>query len=461
VTASLPKLSCFKAYDIRGRVPDELNPEIAYRLGLAFAEHFSPRCVALGHDVRHSSRPLLEAIAVGLNERGVEVLDLGLCGTEEVYWAAQQPGVDGAIEVTASHNPIDYNGMKLVRGGAIPVSGDSGLRDIEALVSASTATLPSTPPRMVPTSYRDAYVEHLLTYLDTAALRPMSVVINAGNGAAGPLLDALEPRLPFRLIKLHHAPDGSFPNGIPNPLIPQMRVSTSAAVRASGADFGVAWDGDFDRCFLFDERGEFIEGYYVVGLLAEALLAAHVRQPGEGRPRVIHDPRLIWNTIDVVLKAGGQPVQSKTGHAFIKERMRSENAVYGGEMSAHHYFRGFAYCDNGMLPWLLVAAMISRSGKPLSELVRDRVAQYPVSGEINRGVPNVSSTLQRIEERYAGKAISRDDTDGLSLDFGEWRFNLRGSNTEPLLRLNVEARGDHRLMNLKTSELLAAVDADS
>jgi len=461
VTASLPKLSCFKAYDIRGRVPDELNPEIAYRLGLAFAEHFSPRCVALGHDVRHSSRPLLEAIAVGLNERGVEVLDLGLCGTEEVYWAAQQPGVDGAIEITASHNPIDYNGMKLVRAGAIPVSGDSGLRRIEEIVSASTAPLPATRPRMVPTSFRDAYVEHLLTYLDTAALRPMSVVINAGNGAAGPLLDALEPHLPFRLVKLHHAPDGSFPNGIPNPLIPQMRVSTSAAVRASGADFGVAWDGDFDRCFLFDEQGEFIEGYYVVGLLAEALLAAHVRGPGDERPRVIHDPRLIWNTIDVVLKAGGQPVQSKTGHAFIKERMRSENAVYGGEMSAHHYFRGFAYCDNGMLPWLLVAAMISRSGKPLSELVRDRVAQYPVSGEINRGVPSVSSTLQRIEERYAAKALSRDDTDGLSLDFGEWRFNLRGSNTEPLLRLNVEARGDHRLMNLKTSELLAAVDAES
>ncbi|TDU23218.1 phosphomannomutase [Panacagrimonas perspica] len=461
MTSPAPKLNCFKAYDIRGRVPDELNPEIAYRLGLAFAEHFSPRCVALGHDVRHSSRPLLEAIAVGLNERGVEVLDLGLCGTEEVYWAAQQPGVYGAIEVTASHNPIDYNGMKLVLADAVPVSGDSGLREIEAIVSASTAPLPATPARMVPTSYRASYVEHLLTYLDTAALRPMSVVINAGNGAAGPLLDALEPRLPFRLIKLHHAPDGSFPNGIPNPLIPQMRLSTSAAVRASGADFGVAWDGDFDRCFLFDERGEFIEGYYVVGLLAEALLAAHVRRPGEGRPRVIHDPRLIWNTIDVVLKAGGQPVQSKTGHAFIKERMRSENAVYGGEMSAHHYFRGFAYCDNGMLPWLLVAAMISRGGKPLSQLVRDRVAQYPVSGEINRGVPNVSSTLKRIEERYAAKAISSDDTDGLSLDFGEWRFNLRGSNTEPLLRLNVEARGDHRLMNLKTAELLAAVDAES
>ncbi len=461
MTLPHPKLSCFKAYDIRGRVPDELNADIAYRVGHAYAERFHPRCVALGHDIRHSSRPLLEALALGLSERGVEVLDLGLCGTEETYWAAQQSGVDGAIEVTASHNPIDYNGMKLVRGGAIPVSGDTGLREIEAAVAASTATLPPGRASMKPTSYRASYVEHLLSYLDVGALRPMSVVINAGNGAAGPLLDALEPQLPLRLIKLNHAPDGSFPNGIPNPLIPQMRTSTTKAVRASGADFGVAWDGDFDRCFLFDEKGDFIEGYYIVGLLAEALLQAHVRAPGEDRPRVIHDPRLIWNTIDVVLKAGGQPVQSKTGHAFIKERMRSENAIYGGEMSAHHYFRGFAYCDNGMLPWLLVAAMISRSGKPLSELVRERVALYPVSGEINRGVDNVASTLERIEARYAPKAIARDDTDGLSLDFGDWRFNLRGSNTEPLLRLNVESRGDHPLMNLKTAEILTALDSHS
>ena len=455
------RLNCFKAYDIRGRVPDELNADIAYRLGHAYAERFGPRAVALGRDVRHSSQPLLEALAHGLCERGVEVLDLGLCGTEEVYWAAQQPGVDGAIEVTASHNPIDYNGMKLVRAGAIPISGDTGLREIEQVVSCSTAQAPvGSAPRMTPASFREAYVEHLLGYLDLPSLRPMSVVVNAGNGAAGPLLDALEPRLPFRLVKLNHAPDGSFPNGIPNPLIPQTRTVTTGAVRAAGADFGVAWDGDFDRCFLFDEKGAFIEGYYIVGLLAEALLQLHRAAAGEERPRVIHDPRLIWNTIDVVLKAGGQPVQSKTGHAFIKERMRSENAIYGGEMSAHHYFRGFAYCDNGMLPWLLVAAMISRSGRPLSELVRERMAQYPVSGEINRGVPNVAATLARIEAAYAARALARDDTDGLSLDFGDWRFNLRGSNTEPLLRLNVESRGDARLMNLKTAEILAAVDAE-
>jgi phosphomannomutase len=462
ITPSIPKLNCFKAYDIRGRVPDELNPDIAYRLGRAYARRFEPRRVALGHDMRHSSRPLLEALALGLQAHGVEVLDLGMCGTEESYWAAQQPGVDGAIEVTASHNPIDYNGMKLVRGGAVPVSGDSGLRDLEAMVATSTDTVPAgATPRMVRTDYRPAYVEHLLGYLDLPALRPMTIVVNGGNGAAGPLLDALEKRLPFRLVKVHHEPDGSFPNGIPNPLLPQNRGVTTNAVRAAGADFGVAWDGDFDRCFLFDESGEFIEGYYIVGLLAEALLQSHRGAAGEGRPRVIHDPRLIWNTIDVVLKAGGQPIQSKTGHAFIKERMRAENAIYGGEMSAHHYFRDFGYCDNGMLPWLLVAAQLSRTGRKLSELVRERMAAYPVSGEINRGVANVPATLARIEARYASKALARDDTDGLSLDFGQWRFNLRGSNTEPLLRLNVESRGDARLMNLKTAEILAAIDSEA
>ncbi|MGH8516570.1 MAG: phosphomannomutase, partial [Panacagrimonas sp.] len=352
--------------------------------------------------------------------------------------------------------------MKLVRGGSIPISGDSGLRDLETMVATSAQTVPvGRVPRMVSTSYRASYVEHLLGYLDLPSLRPMTVVVNAGNGAAGPLLDDLEKRLPFRLVKVHHEPDGRFPNGIPNPLLPQTRGVTTGAVRAAGADFGVAWDGDFDRCFLFDESGEFIEGYYIVGLLAEALLTQHRAAPGEDRPRVIHDPRLVWNTIDVVLKAGGQPVQSKTGHAFIKERMRAENAIYGGEMSAHHYFRDFAYCDNGMLPWLLVAAQLSRSGRSLSDLVRERMAMYPVSGEINRGVTSVPATLARIEARYASKALARDNTDGLGLDFGEWRFNLRGSNTEPLLRLNVESRGDQRLMNMKTAEILAAIDAEA
>lgn len=449
--------SCFKAYDIRGRVPGELSTDFAYRLGAAYAERFSPHRVALGRDVRHSSPMLLRALAIGLVEQGVEVLDLGLCGTEEVYWAAQQAGVDGGIQITASHNPQDYNGMKLVRRGAVPISGDSGLRDLEALVRASSARLPVGAPSMTPTSFRDAYVRYLLGYVDPARLRPLRIVVNAGNGAVGPLLQALEPHLPFELIKVHPEPDGDFPHGIPNPLLPEMRADTIAAVRASNADFGVAWDGDFDRCFLFDERGDFIEGYYLVGLLAQTLLR---RAPsGSGAPRIVHDPRLIWNTIDLVTRSGGTPVQSKTGHAYIKERMRAEDALYGGEMSAHHYYRNFAYCDNGTIPWLLVAQLICDTDTPLSELVAERVRMFPVSGEINRRVDDVPGTLARIERLYGGRAIGIDRTDGIGLDFGDWRFNLRGSNTEPLLRLNVESRGDTALMRAMTHDVLAHVDA--
>ncbi|HEY0916383.1 MAG TPA: phosphomannomutase [Solimonas sp.] len=446
-------LPCFKAYDIRGRVPDELNPDIAYRLGLAYAEQFNPRRIALGRDIRHSSLELLEALAHGLIARGVEVVDLGLCGTEEVYWAAQQPSMDGGIQVTASHNPMDYNGMKLVRGGALPVSGDSGLRELEARVSACHDRIPGGRPALRAMNLRDSYVRHLLGYVQPQNLQPLKIVVNAGNGVAGLMVDALEPHLPFRLIKLQHEPDGNFPNGIPNPLLPENRVATAEAVRVHGADLGVAWDGDFDRCFLFDERGDFVEGYYIVGLLAEALLR---QEPGA---KIIHDPRLTWNTVDIVQAAGGVPVQSKTGHAFIKERMRAENAVYGGEMSAHHYFRDFAYCDNGNIPWLLVAALISNSGRSLSQLVGDRMRLYPASGEINRKVADVRKTIARVESLYVASAQEVDRTDGISMDFGSWRFNLRGSNTEPLLRLNVESRADTALMTAKTQELLAFIDA--
>jgi len=445
-------LPCFKAYDVRGRVPDELNADIAYRLGLAYAEQFRPRRVTLGRDIRHSSLELLEALAHGLNAGGAEVVDIGLCGTEEIYWAAQQPGMDGGIQVTASHNPIDYNGMKLVRGDAVPVSGDSGLRELEARVGACTAKAPTGRPIMQVLNLRESYVRHLLSYVQTEHLQPLKVVVNAGNGVAGLVIDALEPHLPFHFIKLQHQPDGDFPNGIPNPLLPENRAATATAVREHGADLGVAWDGDFDRCFLFDERGEFIEGYYIVGLLAEALLK---REPGA---TIIHDPRLTWNTIDMVVAAGGVPVQSKTGHAFIKERMRSENAAYGGEMSAHHYFRNFAYCDNGNIPWLLVAALISETGQRMSTLVDDRMRRYPASGEINRKVASVSDTIARVEARYASSAQAIDRTDGISLDFGSWRFNLRGSNTEPVLRLNVESRADVDLMTAKTQELLACIE---
>lgn len=448
----MPALSCFKAYDIRGRVPDELNEDIAYRLGLAFAQRFQPRRVVLGRDIRHSSASLLNALAHGLAEHGVEVLDLGLCGTEEIYWAAQQPGIDGGIEVTASHNPIDYNGMKLVLGGAIPISGDSGLHDLRDMTAASTAKAPAGPAPMRPASFRDDLVHFLRRYTPAPSSKRLKIVVNPGNGAAGPLVDALEPHLPFELIKIHFEPDGSFPNGIPNPLLPENRGATAEAVKRHGADFGVAWDGDFDRCFLFDENGGFIEGYYIVGLLAEALLREH---PGQ---KIVHDPRLTWNTMDVVGKAGGVAVQSKTGHAFIKERMRREDAVYGGEMSAHHYFRDFAYCDSGMLPWILTAKLITATGNPLSALVGERMRLYPASGEINRVVPDVKAVIAAIRSQYeTGGEI--DTTDGLSIEYPDWRFNLRGSNTEPVLRLNVESRHDVGLMEQRTAELLAAIES--
>ncbi|NKF22419.1 phosphomannomutase [Solimonas sp. C16B3] len=446
----MPRLSSFKAYDIRGKVPEELNETLVYRLGLAYAEQYQPRRVAVGRDVRESSPMLVDALAAGLAQGGAEVLDIGLCGTEEVYFAAFQPGVDGGIMVTASHNPIEYNGLKLVRGGALPISGDSGLRALESAVARSVARYAGGASK-TSVSFRDAYVEHLLGYLDLAALQSLTIAVNPGNGGAGQIVEALAPHLPFTFARTHFEPDGTFPNGIPNPLLPENRAATRELVQRSGADFGVAWDGDFDRCFLFDERGEFIEGYYIVGLLAEAMLAQ------EAGAKIIHDPRLTWNTVDVVQSAGGVPVQSKTGHAFIKERMRAENAVYGGEMSAHHYFRDFAYCDNGTIPWLLVAQLISRSGKTLSQLVGERMQRFPASGEINRRVDDIGRVLAAIEAHYAPGAESIEKVDGLSIAYADWRFNLRGSNTEPVLRLNVESRADVALMRTRTDELLRQI----
>ena len=449
------RLRCFKAYDIRGRVPDELNDDIAWRIGRAFVAHTGAGRVVIGEDVRLSSPGLAAALSRGLREGGADVLRIGTGGTEEVYFATDHLGVDGGIMVTASHNPMDYNGMKLVREGARPISGDTGLDAIRALAEAGTFAAAGRVGTESSIDTRDAYVRHLLSYVDPAALRPLTVVVNAGNGGAGLVVDALAPHLPFRFVRRLHAPDGTFPHGVPNPLLPENRALTSQAVRESGADFGVAWDGDFDRCFLFDEQGGFIEGYYVVGLLAEAILA---REPGG---RIIHDPRLTWNTIDLVRAAGGTPVLSKTGHAFIKERMRAENAVYGGEMSAHHYFRDFAYCDSGMIPWLLVAGLLSRTGQPLSALVADRIRRFPVSGEINRRVADAAAVLAAARARYAPGARSVDETDGISVEFDDWRFNLRMSNTEPLIRLNVEARGDEALMQRRTAELLALVGGES
>ncbi len=448
-------LSCFKAYDIRGRVPDELNEDIAARIGRAFAEIVGPGTVVVGEDIRLSSPALADAVSRGLNAGGVDVLRIGQCGTEEVYFATPHFKAGGGIMVTASHNPADWNGMKLVREGSRPISGDSGLAYIGALSASGRFAAASGAGSMSTVSPFAGYLDHLLGYVDVPALRPLKIVVNAGNGGAGHVIDGLESRLPFEFIKVHHEADGTFPHGVPNPLLPENRRSTRDAVRAAGADFGIAWDGDFDRCFLFDERGEFIEGYYIVGLLAEAMLI-------RGRPgaRIIHDPRLTWNTVDIVNLHGGTPVQSKTGHAFIKERMRAEDAIYGGEMSAHHYFRDFAYCDSGMIPWLLVAGILSATGKPLSSLVAERMATFPCSGEINRQVGSPQAALQRVRERYAPTAIAIDETDGLSCEFADWRFNLRLSNTEPLIRLNVESRGDVRLMEVKTAEVLGVMDRD-
>ena len=445
-------LTCFKAYDLRGRLPDELNEDIAYRIGRAYTEFLQPARVVVGRDVRLSSEALCRALSEGLTDGGADVFDIGLCGTEEVYFATFAEGMDGGIMVTASHNPMDYNGMKLVREGSKPISGDSGLQAIQELAARNDFPSPARKGAVVPLGTRGKYVAHLLGYVDRSALKPLKVVVNAGNGCAGPVIDALEPHLPFEFIKVHHDPDGAFPNGIPNPLLPENRDATAEAVRKHGADAGIAWDGDFDRCFLFDETGGFIEGYYIVGLLAAALLQKH---PGA---RIIHDPRLTWNTVDIVTRSGGLPVMSKTGHAFIKERMRLEDAVYGGEMSAHHYFREFAYCDSGMIPWLMVLELMNKAGQPLSALVGERMRLFPASGEINRRLEDPSTVLAGIERCYASAALHIDRTDGLSMDFTDWRFNVRCSNTEPVVRLNVEARGDESLMREKTAEILRLME---
>ncbi|WP_006786289.1 phosphomannomutase/phosphoglucomutase [Thiorhodospira sibirica] len=450
------RLACFKAYDIRGRIPDELNPELAERIARAYARVIAPTGpVAVGEDVRVHSPALAAAVARGLNLEGVPVKRLGLCGTEMVYHAAAQAGMGGGIMVTASHNPADYNGMKLVAAGAVPISGDSGLQAIEALCrSAAFADATSTAVTEA-LDVMPAYVQKMLSFIAPSRLKPLHLVVNAGHGAAGPAFDAIAAHLPITVTRLAHEPNGQFPLGIPNPLLPENRALTAQAVQAHGADLGIAWDGDFDRCFFFDAHGQFIEGYYLVGLLAEQLLA---KAPGA---KIVHDPRLYWNTQHKVCQAGGVCVMSKTGHAFIKERMRAEDAVYGGEMSAHHYFRDFAYCDSGMIPWLLLIQAMSEHGRTLASMVAQAQQTYPCSGEINFQVSDIAATLARIEAHYAPQQPRREQLDGLSLEFAQWRFNLRGSNTEPVLRLNVETRQDPALLQQKTDELRALIRNDA
>jgi len=442
-------INCFKAYDARGKVPDDLNTDIAYRVGRAYAEFIKPKQVAVGRDVRLSSDEIFAALTSGLTDSGVDVLDLGLCGTEQVYFAAFHLELGGGIMITASHNPIDYNGLKFVRECAKPLSADSGLEDIRRIAEEESFSPAERKGEIIATDLSSEYVDHLLSYIGNLdGLKPLKIISNPGNGMAGPIIDLLEKRLPFEFVKLQHEPDGTFPNGIPNPLLPERRGATIDAITQHGADLGVAWDGDFDRCFLFDHNGRFIEGYYIVGLLGVQILQ---QNPGE---RIVHDPRLTWNTIELIEASNGEAIQSKSGHAFIKETMRAVNGIYGGEMSAHHYFREFGYCDSGMIPWLLLAEMISTQNRSFAEMVDERIERFPVSGEINSTVADAADALMRVEAHYADLPHQIDRTDGLGMDFGDWRFNLRASNTEPLLRMNVETRGDQALMEQRRDEIL-------
>jgi phosphomannomutase len=450
----MQRIDCFKAYDVRGRVPEELDEDIAYRIGRGYAAFVKPRIVAVGRDIRLSSPAIMAAVVKGLTDSGVDVLDIGVGGTELSYFATFSRKLDGGIMVTASHNPPNYNGMKFVREGSRPISADTGLQDIKALAERNEFATPANHGSVRKVDILPDYIEHLLSYVDLDSLAPLKIVVNAGNGGAGPIIDLLEPHLPFTFVKVFHEPDGSFPNGVPNPMIEQNRKVTIDRIRAEKADLGIAWDGDYDRCFFFDAHGQFIEGYYIVGLLAKTFLE---KSRGE---RIVHDPRLTWNTLDLVAAGGGEAVQSKSGHAFIKQKMREVDAVYGGEMSAHHYFRKFSYADSGMIPWLSITELMSQSKKSLASLVGERMRKFPASGEINRKVRSAAAVISAVQAKYTPNALAVDHTDGLSVEFENWRFNLRSSNTEPLLRLNVESRGDEALMRAKTAELLTVLGGE-
>ena len=439
----MPALTCFKAYDVRGVVGRDLTPEIAFRVGAAFAQTLNAKCVVIGRDCRLSSPELLLATANGLMSAGADVIDLGLCGTEEVYHATSHFDADGGIEITASHNPADYNGMKMVGRGSAPLDPATSFASIRALAESGVFTPAATGKLHPATDARAAYVACVLSFIDPTALKPLTILVNAGNGAAGPSFDAIAAALSqtnLRFVRHNHTPDGQFPNGVPNPQLVQNHAMTGDAVIAAGADMGVAWDGDFDRCFLFDHTGAFIPGEYIVGLLAQAFLA---KEPGAA---IAYEPRVIWNTEDIIARGGGRAVLSRTGHSHMKRALRTHGAVYGGEMSAHHYFRDFMSCDSGMIPWLLVAELMGRTGLSLAQLTAPRIAAYPSSGEINFTLPDPKAAIDRVRSVFAPNAAAIDETDGLSLNFPNWRLNLRQSNTEPLLRLNVEARGDAGLV---------------
>jgi phosphomannomutase len=447
-------LTCFKAYDIRGEIGVNIDEGIAYRIGRAVAQHFSAKSVVIGFDARETSAAFADAASRGARDAGADVINIGMAGTEEMYWAVTEFEACAGIEVTASHNPINYNGMKIVKFGSQPLDDAGDFQVIKALAVSQDW---GTPTRVGETrdasdAAREKYVDRVLGFVDVATLAPLKIVINSGNGAAGPTVDALIHRLlaqgaPIEVIRVHHGPDSTFPNGIPNPLLPENHAATADVVVRAGADMGVAFDGDFDRCFFFDGAGRFVPGEYVVGLLAAIFLDK------EAGGKIVHDPRVIWNTQDIVAAKGGLAIQSKTGHAFIKQTMRAERAIYGGEMSAHHYFRDFAYCDSGMIPWLLIAELVSRSGRSLGNWVKDRFSAFPSSGEINFKVNNASKAIENVLSAYRADALSIDEIDGVSLAFEDWRFNLRRSNTEPLVRLNVEGKSEANALETHVSAI--------
>lgn len=446
----MDRIPSFKAYDIRGKVPAELNEELAYKTGFAFAAFLQCKTIIIGRDVRKSSASLSNALTEGITDAGCNVVDLGLCGTEMIYFATPFLNADGGVMITASHNPPEYNGLKFVKKGSVPFGYDSGLKEIEKMIlSDKLGDKAPVKGKVTTINIMKDFIANLQKFFSKDSIKPYKVVVNAGNGCAGPALDALEPLLPVKMIKLFHQPDSNFPNGVPNPLLPENRQATIDEILKHKADLGVAWDGDYDRCFFFDEKGNFIEGYYVVALLAKSILKSH---PGE---KIVHDPRLTWNTIKEVEEAGGKTVVSVSGHAYIKEKMRAVNSVYGGEMSAHHYFRDNFYTDSGLIPFVLVLQLMSSENKPFSSLVESMMKAFPCSGEINSQVSNPRDKIAEIKVKYAdGK---QDELDGISVEYPDWRFNVRMSNTEPLLRLNVESRGDEKLMKAKTEELLALI----
>ena len=450
----MSELTCFKAYDIRGEIGVNIDEGVAYRIGRAVAQHFSAKSVVIGFDARETSPAFAAAAARGAMDAGADVLDIGMAGTEEMYWAVTEFSACSGIEVTASHNPINYNGMKIVKSASQPLDDAADFQVIKALASAQDWASPARmgETRDVADAAREKYVDRVLGFVDMATLAPLKIVINSGNGAAGPTVDAIIDRLaaqgaPIEVVFVHHDPDSTFPNGIPNPLLPENHAATADVVLREGADMGVAFDGDFDRCFFFDGAGRFVPGEYVVGLLASIFLEK------EAGAKIVHDPRVIWNTQDIVAHRGGVAIQSKTGHAFIKQTMRAERAIYGGEMSAHHYFRDFAYCDSGMIPWLLIAELVSRSERSLGDWVKDRFAAFPSSGEMNFEVDEAGKAIESVLGAYCADALSINETDGVSLAFDDWRFNLRRSNTEPLIRLNVEGKGEANALETHVSSI--------